>query len=54
MKVNKVLTILFVLAACCFFAGTVNHIMFTHENWLSSLFMAAGCLCAAIAFYRKC
>lgn len=53
MKANKILCILFVLAACCFLAGTVNHIVSTKEGWLSSLLMAGGCLCGAIACYRK-
>ena len=53
MKTNKILCILFVLAAFCFLAGTVNHIVNTHEGWLSSLLLAGACLCGAIVFYRK-
>ena len=47
MKINKILCVLFVIAACCFLAGTVNHIVNTHEGWLSSLLLAGGCLCGA-------
>ena len=53
MNKNKILCILFALAAFCFLAGTVNHIVNTHEGWLSSLLLAGGCLCGAIAFYKK-
>ena len=53
MNINKMLCILFVLAACFFVAGTVNHIVHTHENWLSSMLLAGGCLCGAIVFYKK-
>lgn len=53
MKTNKILCILFALAACCFLVGTVNHIVNTHEGWLSSLLLAGGCLCGAIVFYKK-
>ena len=53
MKTNKILCILFVLAAFCFLAGTVNHIVNTHEGWLSSLLLAGGCLCGALVVYKK-
>lgn len=53
MRINKILCILFVVAACCFIAGTVNHIVNTKEGILSSALLAAGCLCAAFAFYKK-
>ena len=53
MKFNKILCILFALAACCFLAGTVKHIVNTHEGWLSSLLLAGGCLCGAVVFYKK-
>ena len=53
MKRYKVLFILFAIAACCFAIGTVNHILNTGEGILSSLLLALGCLCAAIACYRK-
>ena len=53
MKTNKILCALFVIAACCFLAGTVNHIVNTHEGWLSSLLLAGGCLCGAVVFYKK-
>lgn len=43
----------YVLAACFFLAGTVNHIVNTHEGWLFSLLLAGGCLCGAIVFYKK-
>lgn len=50
---NKILCVLFLIAACCFLAGTVNHIVNTHEGWLSSLLLAGGCLCGALVFYKK-
>ena len=53
MKLNKILCVLFVIATCCFLAGTVNHIVNTHEGWLSSLLLAGGCLCGAFVFYKK-
>ncbi|MBO4938072.1 MAG: hypothetical protein J6C98_03585 [Oscillospiraceae bacterium] len=53
MKINRIICLLFVLAACCFLAGTLNHIINTHEEWLSSALLAGGCLCGAIAFCRK-
>lgn len=53
MKIYKILCILFVAAACCYLAGTVNHVINTHEGWVSSLLLAGGCLCWAIVFYRK-
>lgn len=53
MKINKILCIPFVIAACCFLAGTVNHIVNTHEGWLSSLLLAGGCLCGVVVFYKK-
>ena len=53
MKINKILCVLFVIAACCFLAGTINHIVNTHEGWLSSLLLAGGCLCGAFVFYKK-
>ena len=42
MKIYRILCILFVIAAFCFLAGTVNHIVNTHEGWLSSLLLAGG------------
>ena len=53
MKIYRILCILFVIAAFCFLAGTVNHIVNTHEGWLSSLLLAGGCLCGAFIFYKK-
>jgi hypothetical protein len=53
MKINKILFILFVVAACFFLLGTVNHVVNTHEGWLSSLLLAGGCICGAIVFYKK-
>lgn len=47
------LFILFVLAAFCFLAGTVNHIINTGEGILSSLLLALGCACGAVVFYKK-
>jgi len=53
VKINRNLCVLFIIAACCFLAGTVNHIVNTHEGWLSSLLLAGGCLCGAFVFYKK-
>ncbi len=53
MRKQKVLCILFTIAACCFLAGTVNHLVNSREGWLSSLLLAGGCLCGAIVFYKK-
>ena len=53
MNIRKLLCVLFAVAACCFLAGTINHIVNTHEDWLSSLLLAGGCLCGAIALHRK-
>ena len=53
MNKNKVLCIMFALAACCFIAGTINHILSTGEGILSSILLALGCLCASFAFYKK-
>lgn len=52
MKINKV-GILFLFAACCFLAGTVNHIVNTGEGWISSLLLAGGCLCGAFVSGKK-
>lgn len=53
MNRNKILCILFFTAACCFLAGTVNHILHTHEGVLSSALLCAGCVCAGIVFLKK-
>lgn len=53
MKTNKILIILFLIASICFLAGTINHIVNTHEDWLSSLLLAFGSLCMAYGLYRK-
>lgn len=55
MKINrnKLICILFAFASCCFFAGTVNHIINTGEGIVSSLLLALGCLCLSVAFYKK-
>jgi len=53
MKNRKILCILFVLAGCCFLAGTVNHLLRTKEGIVSSALLAAGCFCAAYAFRKK-
>ena len=53
MKIHKILFALFLAAACCFLGGTVNHIVNTNEEWVSSLLLSVGCLCGAFAFYKK-
>lgn len=53
MKTNKLLCLLFAVAACCFLIGTINHIFNTREGWVSSLLLAGGCLCGAVVFYKK-
>ena len=52
MKKYKVLCIMFALAACFFIVGTINHILNTGEGIISSLLLAAGCLCLSVAFYK--
>ena len=52
MKKNKILGALFLAAAFCFTAGTINHIVNTGEGILSSALLAAGCFCFAFAFYK--
>ena len=53
MKKYKVLCTVFALAACCFVAGAINHIVNTGEGIVSSLLLAAGCLCASVACYKQ-
>lgn len=53
MKINRILCVLFVVAACCFLAGAVNHIVNTQEGWLSPVLLAGGCLCGAFACVKK-
>jgi len=45
--------VLFAFAALCFAAGTVNHILHTGENALSSALLCAGCICAAVVCMKK-
>ena len=49
----KLLSIGFALAGCCYIAGTINHILNTGESILSSVLLAAGCLCLAFAYYKE-
>ena len=53
MNKYKLLCILFALAACCFTAGVINHIINTGEGALSSILLALGCFCLSYAFYKK-
>lgn len=53
MNRNKLLSLMFALGACCFLAGTVNHLLNTGEGVLSSLLLALGCGFGAFAFYKK-
>ena len=52
MNKYKVLSIIFAIAACCFTAGTINHIVNTGEGIISSILLALGCLCLSVAFYK--
>ena len=52
MNKYKVLSIMFAIAACLFLVGTINHILNTGEGIISSLLLAAGCLCLSVAFYK--
>lgn len=45
-----IIGILFIIAACCFIAGAVNHILNTGEGVLSSVLLALGCASLAFAF----
>lgn len=53
MKTKKILCVLFAAASCCFFAGTVNHMINESGGVISSLLLALGCLCISVAFYKK-
>ena len=48
-----VVGIIFIIAACCFTAGTINHIINTGEGVISSILLALGCVCGAFVFLRK-
>ena len=52
MNKYKVLSIVFAIAACCFIAGTINHIVNTGEGIISSILLALGCLCLSVAFCK--
>lgn len=52
MNKYKVLSIIFAIAACCFAAGTINHIVNTGEGIFSSILLALGCLFLSVAFYK--
>jgi|GEM_PF-1719025 len=53
MSRNAILGIMFALAALCFAAGTVNHILNTGEGIVSSSLLSLGCMAMAIACYKK-
>ena len=53
MKTKKLLMVLFLLAAVCFFAGTINHIFNTKEGWISSLLLGCGSLCISLSLYKN-
>lgn len=52
MNKYKVLSTIFAIAACCFVAGTINHIVNTGEGIISSILLALGGLCLSVAFYK--
>lgn len=56
MKKRKIYILIgfaFILSACFFAAGTVNHILNTREGVVSSILLALGSICAAIVFFKK-
>lgn len=57
MKEKKILyiavAIMFIIAACCFTAGTINHILNTGEGVISSILLTLGCVCGAAAFLKR-
>ncbi|MDD7280913.1 MAG: hypothetical protein PUH10_02830 [Erysipelotrichaceae bacterium] len=53
MSIYKLLCIMFVLAACCFFAGTIHHIVNTGEGIISSILLGLGCICMSVVLYKK-
>ena len=52
MTKYKILCMVFALAACFYIAGTINHILNTGEGILSSILLAAGCICLSFSFYK--
>ena len=52
MNKYKILCIGFGLAALCYIAGTINHVLNTGEGILSSALLAAGFLCLSYACYK--
>ena len=52
MNKYKLLSIGFALAGCCYIAGTINHILTTGEEILSSSLLAIGFLCLAYGFHK--
>lgn len=52
-RMNQCIGLLFVLAACFFAVGTMNHILFTKESVVSSLLLFFGCSCGAVVFFKK-
>ncbi len=53
MNINKILCMLFSLAAGCFISGTINQIMTNPKEALPSIFLSLGCLFLAHTFYKK-
>ncbi|MBP3657404.1 MAG: hypothetical protein J6K32_12015 [Clostridia bacterium] len=53
MKYTRILSILFLLAALCFAAGAVNHLLHSENGALSSAFLSLGCLCLSYACHQK-
>ena len=49
MNKYKVLSTIFAIAACCFVAGTINHIVNTGEGIISSILLALGGLCLSVS-----
>lgn len=53
MNINKLLCIMYAIAACCFTVGVINHISNTREGIVLPFLLALGCACMSFLFYKK-